>query len=171
MENFKFIVISIIIIAGLGILGYWAFATIETGSTHIERETVKKLEGENEILREEIEKLKDELAAVKPEEEPQAPTPTPTTNPTYKEQGLINAIEDLLKDNVVMKEGSRGTRVGTIQIFLNLYNNTSKRVDNDFGPGLKTDLINFQKKEGLTADGQTGPSTYQKMIAWLKKQG
>lgn len=69
-----------------------------------------------------------------------------------------------------MKEKSQGTRVGTLQAFLNIYNNTSKKVDNDFGAGTKTDVINFQKAEKLLADGEAGPGTFQKMIDWLKKQ-
>ena len=70
-----------------------------------------------------------------------------------------------------MKVGSKGTRVGTVQNFLNLYNKTSKRVDNDYGKTTKTDVIAFQKAVGLTQDGETGPTTYKKMIEWLKKQG
>ena len=69
-----------------------------------------------------------------------------------------------------MKLKSKGTRVGTVQEFLNIYNNTSKKVDNDYGAGTKTDVVNFQKKEGLTADGEAGPTTFVKMIDWLKKQ-
>ena len=70
-----------------------------------------------------------------------------------------------------MKVGSKGTRVGTVQNFLNLYFKTSKKIDNDFGATMKADVIKFQKAVGLTADGQTGPTTYLKMIDWLKKQG
>ncbi|HBB54043.1 TPA: hypothetical protein DHS24_02780 [Candidatus Nomurabacteria bacterium] len=69
-----------------------------------------------------------------------------------------------------MKEKSQGTRVGTVQTFLNIYNNTSKLVDNDYGPGTKTDVMNFQKAEGITVDGEAGPGTFRKMIEWLKKQ-
>jgi peptidoglycan hydrolase-like protein with peptidoglycan-binding domain len=67
-----------------------------------------------------------------------------------------------------MKEKSQGTRVGTIQTFLNIYNNTSKKIDNDYGASTKADIIKFQKNEGLTADGGAGPSTFRKMIDWLK---
>ena len=70
-----------------------------------------------------------------------------------------------------MKVGSKGTRVGTIQTFLNLYNGTSKKTDNDYGKTTKTDVANFQKKEGLSQTGETNPTVYQKMVDWLKKQG
>jgi peptidoglycan hydrolase-like protein with peptidoglycan-binding domain len=97
-------------------------------------------------------------------------TPTKPTTVTYKHQSLINDLQKLVTDKVFMKVGSQGTRVGTVQTFLNIYNNTSKRVDNDFGAGTKTDLIVFQKAEKITADGEAGPATFQKMIDWLKKQ-
>ncbi|MCE9548824.1 peptidoglycan-binding protein [Candidatus Nomurabacteria bacterium] len=69
-----------------------------------------------------------------------------------------------------MKEKSRGTRVGTVQTFLNIYNGTTKKVDNDYGAGTKADVIKFQKAVGLTADGEAGPSTFAKMIDWLETQ-
>jgi len=53
---------------------------------------------------------------------------------------------------------------------LNLYNHTSKKVDNDFGAAMKTDILNFQKAVGVTQTGQVGTLTYNKMIEWLKKQ-
>ena len=69
-----------------------------------------------------------------------------------------------------MKKGSRGTRVGTVQEFLNIYNGTDSKIDNDFGATTENQIKAFQKSEGLTADGQAGPGTYKKMIEWLKKQ-
>ncbi|KKT19097.1 MAG: hypothetical protein UW02_C0015G0001, partial [Candidatus Nomurabacteria bacterium GW2011_GWB1_43_7] len=44
-----------------------------------------------------------------------------------------------------------------------------KRVDNDYGAGTKTDVMNFQKAEGLSADGEAGPNTFLKMIDWLEE--
>ena len=170
--------ISIIILVVLALLGFWAIKTIEPGGAHVDKQKLKALEEQNEELAEEVEKLKDELALLqpveeevieeKPAEEVVEEKPAPTT---YKNQTLINELQKLVDENIYMKVGSKGTRVGTVQNFLNLYNKTSKRVDNDYGNGTKTDVIGFQKKEGLTADGETGPTTYKKMIEWLKKQG
>lgn len=101
-------------------------------------------------------------------------TPTSTSSSGSTSSGenseLRSAIEKLITDNVFMKAGSRGTRVGTIQEFLNLYNGTDSLVDNDFGPTTENQVRAFQRSEGLTADGQTGPNTYRKMIEWLDKQ-
>jgi len=177
MENFKFILISIIIIAGMSLLGYWAVRTLEPGDVYVSKQKQIALEEKNQELEKEVRTLKNQLAALQPKEEekpvvtPTTPsTPTKPTTVTYKHQSLISDLQKIVTDKVFMKEGSQGTRVGTVQTFLNIYNKTSKKVDNDFGAGTKTDLIIFQKAEKITADGEAGPTTFQKMIDWLKKQ-
>src|SRR3989338_6704679 len=176
MENFKFMLVSIIILAVLALVGYWAIFTIEPGNVNVDRQKQQELEDKNKELEKEVEGLKSELGllqATKEEQVKQAEdaliaesekNPPATTPVSSKYQSLINDLQKLVDDNVFMKEGSRGTRVGTIQTFLNIYNTTSKKIDNDYGAGLKTDVINFQKAVGITADGETGPTTYKKMI-------
>lgn len=165
------------------LVGYWAVTTMEPGSFHVDKQKQEQLEKENADLVKEVEKLKSELRLLEEEEGPVTPitaTPTPTTTtptttkPTTtisKTQTLINELQKLVDDNIQMKVGSKGTRVGTVQNFLNLYNGTSKRIDNDYGKTMKADVAAFQKKEGLTSDGEAGPTTFKKMIAWLEKQG
>lgn len=176
MDKFKFFISSVLtlVIVGLGV--YWAFISLESGSSHANKEKLAELEDRNEELEEEVEDLKNELALYKETEEEviEEPVQEENQNPeitTYKYQSLINELQELINDNVSMKVGSKGTRVGTIQNFLNLYNNTTKRVDNDYGKTTKTDVANFQKKVGLSQTGETGVATYQKMIDWLKSQG
>ncbi|MCF7833771.1 MAG: peptidoglycan-binding protein [Candidatus Pacebacteria bacterium] len=191
MEKIKYSLYIIIFLGLIAVAGYWALLTLEPGSLHAEKQKQEELQNENESLKKELAELKNELRILNEnieiktavEAETKSPavvenkTPTTTTPPKtstttkYKNQTLINELEKLTAENIIMKEKSRGTRVGTIQRFLNLYNKTSKRVDNDYGAGTKTDVINFQKAEGMTADGETGPTTYKKMIEWLKKQG
>jgi peptidoglycan hydrolase-like protein with peptidoglycan-binding domain len=57
-----------------------------------------------------------------------------------------------------------------VQKFLNIYNNTSKKVDNDFGASTVKLVTAFQKDSGLTANGQVNTDTLNKMIDWIKKQ-
>jgi cell division protein FtsB len=182
MERIKFILFLIIVLTLLGLAGYWAVDTLQSGSEYKQREEIKRLEGENEELKTQVETLTEELAVLQskypysaPEVEEKEPIeetkPALEATTKYKYQELINELQELINDNVFMKLKSRGSRVGTVQEFLNLYNKTSTRVDNDFGASTKTALITFQKKEGLTADGEAGPNTYKKMIEWLKKQG
>ncbi|SRR3989339_282103 len=177
MKNIKYILFSIIILAVIVLLGYWAISTIEPANVHIEKQKQEELEQKNKELEQEVEELKNEIKTLQPsveesipqEETPEEPNIPDNTAPS-KYQSLINDLQKLINDNVSMKEKSRGTRVGTVQTFLNVYNNTSKKVDNDYGAGTKMDIINFQKAEGITADGEAGPGTFSKMIDWLKKQ-
>ena len=176
MENFKFILFSIIILAVLVLFGYWAIVTIEPGNVVVERQKQAELEQHNQELKKEVADLKNQLRSLQNTQPAEtAPTSTPsatiaTTPTSSKHQTLINDLQKLIDGNVFMKEKSQGTRVGTVQTFLNIYNNTSKLVDNDYGPGTKTDVMNFQKAEGITVDGEAGPGTFRKMIEWLKKQ-
>jgi peptidoglycan hydrolase-like protein with peptidoglycan-binding domain len=179
MENFKFIVVSIIILAIIALVGYWAIFTIEPGSVHVYRQAQKELEEKNRALEIEIAKLKSEIGILQTSQEkstldtPQTPSeekPAPSTTTSTKYQKLIDDLQKLVDDNIFMKEKSAGARVGTVQTFLNIYFDTSKKVDNDYGAGTKADVIKFQKAEGLSADGEAGPSTFRKMIEWLKNQ-
>lgn len=178
MEKFKFTLLSLIVIMCVGLLGYWAFMTIEPGNAHFYKEKQEELEAKNLALQQEIADLKSELlnlqdeqgSAVAVEPTPSEPATTPTAPASSQHQTLINELQKLVTDQVFMKVGSKGTRVGSVQKFLNIYNKTNKTIDNDYGPGMKTDVTNFQKAVGITADGEAGPATYQKMIDWLRRQ-
>lgn len=189
MENFRFTLFSVFIVLLFGGAGYWAFTTIESGSSHIDKETQKKLEEENKVLTDENYQLKRQLSLLTEEKEqaktedqaiqkPEvvATTETPkkeetkpsTTTTTSKNQTLINELQKMVNNNTNLKLKSQGPAVGTVQKFLNIYNNTSNKVDNDYGATTVTLVKNFQKAQGLTADGQAGPGTLKKMITWLK---
>lgn len=108
-----------------------------------------------------------------PEEEISVPEPEPEPKPVGEDAGtkdttLIDEIEDLIADQVFMKKGSRGTRVGTVQKFLKRYG-ISITADNDYGDSTVTAVKKFQSEQKITADGETGPGTYKKMIEWLQK--
>lgn len=182
MENFKFFLFSVFVIALLGAGGYWAFSTMESGSSHVDVEKQKELEKENEDLKDEVADLKDQISKLESEKvveqqdqavEVQNPITTPTetkteTTTTSKYQSLINELQKLVDGNIYLKKKAQGPAVGSVQKFLNIYNGTSNRVDNDFGASTETAVKNFQKAQGLTADGEVGPGTLKKMISWLK---
>jgi len=77
MENFKFILISIIIIAGMSLLGYWAVRTLEPGDAFVSKQKQIALEEKNKELEKEVRTLKNQLAALQPKEE-EKPVVTPT---------------------------------------------------------------------------------------------
>ncbi len=194
-ENLKFSIVSIFIVLLFGGAAYWAFSTIESGTNHIEsqkqkdlEQKVKELTDENyqlkrqlglleeknqedylaeiEAKNQEVEKVAEEPTPT--ESKPSTPTTTSTPTKTYKYQSLIDELQSLVNKNVNLKLKSQGPAVGTVQKFLNLYNNTKNKIDNDYGPSTVTAVKNYQKAVGLTADGAAGPGTFKKMISWLK---
>lgn len=182
MENFKSILFSIIILGVLSLGIYWAISTIQSGSEYDNSQEKYELIKKNENLEKEILELKSQISAleskvteVKTVAEVKTPAIKTTetlvkTTTTLKHQDVINNLQKLIADNINLKEGSQGTRVGVVQTFLNIYNKTSNRVDNDYGATTKKDIMAFQKAEGLLSDGEAGPNTFRKMIDWLKKQ-
>ena len=181
MDNLKSVLISVIILVALGLIGYWSFVTLQSGTEYVVDQNLKQLRKENEDLKKEVKILNDQVSSLqskvealtsKQESQLEASKPVAQTSLTiYKYQTLITELQQLVKDNVSMKLGSTGPRVGTIQKFLNIYNKTSNAVDNDYGEGTKKGVTAFQKSSGLSADGEAGVGTFNKMIDWLKKQG
>ncbi|MSU44854.1 hypothetical protein EXS45_01590 [Candidatus Nomurabacteria bacterium] len=175
MDKLKFALFSIITLTLLGLFGYWSVITLQSGTEHKTSEKISQLQNENKDLKKEVEKQKNELSALRSKlEEFEKPAPIIEEEPeviVYKHQDLINELQKLTDINVLLKEKSNGLRVGTVQRFLNIYNKTSNKVDNDYGENTRTAVMAFQKDQGMKADGETGPSTFKKMIEWLKKQG
>lgn len=185
MDNLKSTLFSFLILAVLGGIGYWAVTTLQSGPEHLDTQEIKELKKENSELKKEIKSLNTQLASLQPkvedtvtevvkeepkpiEEKPKVESAQPTK---YKNQTLIDELQKLVDGNIFIKLKSQGTRVGTVQKFLNLYNKTSNRIDNDYGTSTQKLVIDFQKDQGLKADGELGPTTFKKMIDWLKKQG
>lgn len=68
----------------------------------------------------------------------------------------------------VLKNGSIGEDVKTLQKNLNTVINSNLKVDGQFGSSTESTVIDFQKKYGLSADGKFGPKSFQKMNEVLK---
>lgn len=77
---------------------------------------------------------------------------TPTA-PTAREQAFSEAA--------ILKQGSSGSEVKEVQRRLKLWGYYNGSVDGVFGKGTRSAVIAFQKKNGLTADGVVGKSTYK----------
>lgn len=161
MNEFKFQLLSVVLIVLLGTGVYWAFSSLESGVPQPEDRVVVAVE----------DPIETETPIETPEEEvvpEETPVETETKELSADEKSLRDALERLIDDNIYMKKGSHGTRVGTVQKFLNYYFETSKTVDNDYGPGTMADVKKFQEAEGLGADGLAGPNTYRAMIKVLE---
>lgn len=173
METFKAYLLILGFVGVLGFGGYWAATSLNEPVRIAETEEIQvvaqtPVSGVVDSGNSQTEQVEQN------ETQTETTTPTPTNTTPSATSGeysdLIARLQKLITDNILMKEGSRGTRVGTVQEFLNVYNKTSGGLDNDYGAGTKAKVAAFQKAQGLTADGQAGPATYQKMIDWLNKQ-
>lgn len=173
MEKLKFALFSIVILSALGLIGYWSVVTLQSGTEYKISTKMEQLQKENEDLKNQVKKLTDDIDVLNSKLEESAlnvekkPEPTQTV---YKYQSLIDDLQKLIDKRVFLKLKSQGPNVGTVEKFLNIFNNTSNKIDNDYGASTKTAVSAFQKDQGLTADGEAGPSTFSKMVDWLKKQ-
>ncbi len=61
----------------------------------------------------------------------------------------------------VLRQGAKGNDVKEVQRRLKMWGYYSGSVDGVFGAGTRSAVIAFQKKNGLTADGVVGKSTYK----------
>ena len=181
MENLKYILSLIVVIIIFSLAGYWAFSTIESGSSHVDNQKQKELIEKNKDLERELASLKREFTLLQAEKEEivdqeetkmiEQTKSTESQNTTiFKHQDIINALQKMITANIYLKNKSQGPNVGTVQKFLNIYNNTSNRIDNDYGVATVNAVKVFQKAQGLTVDGEAGPGTFKKMISWLKEQ-
>jgi N-acetylmuramoyl-L-alanine amidase len=68
---------------------------------------------------------------------------------------------EMLVSAAVLKQGSKGGEVKEVQRRLKLWGYYKGSVDGVFGAGTRSAIISFQKKNGLTADGVVGKSTYK----------
>ncbi len=72
----------------------------------------------------------------------------------------LSSVEQTL-EVAVLKQGSSGGEVKEVQRRLKLWGYYNGSVDGVFGAGTKAAVVAFQKKNGLTADGVVGKSTYK----------
>lgn len=164
MNEFKFQLLSIVLIILLGLGVYWAFSHLYLGVPHQDIQVL-----DTDLPAEEETPLLPEETSLDPEPEPEeTPSEVDTKELSAEEQEIYDALGRLIDDKIYMKKGSRGTRVGTVQKFLNYYFKTDKVVDNDYGPGTIADVKKFQEALGLGADGLAGPQTYTKMMESMK---
>jgi peptidoglycan hydrolase-like protein with peptidoglycan-binding domain len=74
-------------------------------------------------------------------------------------------------DDGILRQGSKGNAVKALQQDLNKVMGSQLAVDGDFGPATKVAVETFQRKHGLTADGEYGPQSAAMMRAGLAGKG
>lgn len=81
---------------------------------------------------------------------------TSLTMETAKENEFVIA-----ETAAILRQGAKGNEVKEVQRRLKQWGYYNGAVDGVFGAGTKKAVIAFQKKNGLTADGVVGKSTYK----------
>ena len=64
----------------------------------------------------------------------------------------------------VLRLGSKGEDVRTLQKMLNLVDDADLKVDGDFGKDTQSAVRSFQSNNGLKVDGIAGPATWGKLL-------
>lgn len=162
-----------LVIIGLGFLGYFAFTRLSNDFVY---ETIDESETDTLLVVSDENATPEETVTITQEDITPEEDSTPeveTQEGELKYPDLTKEVEKLVDDfGGLMKKGSQGARVGTLQRFLNVYNgkDINSGVDNDYGPGTAESVKKFQSAEGLGADGQAGPGTFKAMLEWLEAE-
>ena len=64
-----------------------------------------------------------------------------------------------------LRRGANNDQVKTLQCLLKTYHGADVTVDGDFGRGTQKAVKDFQKKNGLSADGVVGNKTLEKLLS------
>jgi murein L,D-transpeptidase YcbB/YkuD len=172
MKTAHFNLILIGLLAVVGALGYVSFSTIRFGTANVD--TVKEATGTQTTTPTDTEAVTPADTVATTPETPATTTPTEapaatTTGVPAKYADLAKRIQGLIDDQVQMKAGSSGTRVGTVQEFLNVYDPAgSVAPNNNYGPATTTRTKKFQAEVGVPTSGYAGPKTYAAMLKWLE---
>lgn len=168
MKNIGFTIVSLI---GVGLLvGSGYIAVISLSQPKDNTSQVSDALGD-------LYPITSEPSASKPiETEPVISEPTviekPTITSNQESQSthseLLAEIQKLLDAKTVLKVGSRGDAVGSVQKFMNIYFKKTSRVDSDFGKITEADVKKFQSQNKLPQTGQVGTQSLTTMVAWLK---
>jgi len=172
MNEIKYQIVNIILLALLGSGIYWAFTTIDNGIYYDKNaDIVSSSEQVEEVATEDQEVPLFDNTKTEPEKVTETtPEKIETTNPTLDKTSLINGLQKIVDADSIIRSGSKGDSATVIQKFLTIYFPEKNIVaDGDFGPGTEKLIKEFQTKELNGGDGRVGPNTAKKMIEILKK--
>lgn len=106
-----------------------------------------------------------------PEKAPETATGAPDTNngqtPAQNAGGATagkNGGKTCMVELNVLKSGSKGNQVKTLQRLLNAIGYSCGDVDGSFGPKTNEAVKKFQKVRGLEVDGSVGPKTWAALL-------
>ncbi len=169
------VLLSVLILAFAG-LGYWSYTSIDISfdghQQSAQPAVITDSNTDMSVVNQETNPVPVSIPENITQPASQTEASTSTTVPEKKIPAkytyLAGKLKGLIQDNIVMKSASKGTRVGTIQEFLNIYEGKKDPIVNLYGPITQSRVKAFQGATGDTPDGFADPVTYQKMIDWLK---
>ena len=169
MKNGYFHAVLFIIIIIFGFLGYTSYTQLQFTFDQ-PTNTTDQISQQTDQPTDLPETIPGSSAVPTPTSDTEIKTDEPAVVKTIPEKykKLGDKIQGLINDKVIMKPTSRGTRVGTVEEFMNAYDSANIKPTNSYSASLVTRVTSFQTAQGVTpASGLANPDTYTKMIDWL----
>lgn len=180
MENFKFYMVTILLVVGAGFLGYGAISSLRDPVYYVNNETLTTVGDiksgtpeESPVTETQPEPVPDtSVVATTPEVPVAVPVETPKTE-TPAASKNADLIARLQKISGTLKVGSSGDQVKAVQEALNIVAKsglpTSGTGYGTFGPGTEAAVKKFQTSVKISpATGQVASKTIAALIAKLK---
>ena len=172
MKSFGFSLLTLVIIIGLGIGGYFAYRSMTNPASYLpnKTQTVGDLHPivSNPDTGMGAAGANATVTAVTTGNAPAANSTTPSSSDSSN-AALAANLNTLIAAKTLLKTGSKGVSVGYIEQFMSVYFKKNSKVDNVFGKTLAANVATFQKQNKITATGQVGSATMKAMVVWLSK--
>ena len=175
MENFKFYIVTLLLIVGAGFLGYGAISSLRDPVYYVNNEkltTVGDMKSENPDEAPVADTaVSTETAPVVATPEPAAPAVVETPKPETPAATTKNAdlIARLNKISGTLKNGSKGDGVKAVQEALNIVAKAGLPTNGTFGNQTEAAVKKFQTSVKISpATGQVASKTIAALVAKLK---
>lgn len=175
MENIKFYVVTFLLIAGAGFLGYGAISSLRDPVYYVNNQTLTTV-GDLKTNTPAEEVPADTTAPIADTATPEAPavvepitTPAPATTPTTNTSKNADLIARLNKISGTLKNGSTGDSVKAVQEALNIVIKAGLPTNGTFGDKTEAAVKKFQASAKISpATGQVASKTIAALVAKLK---
>ena len=175
MENIKFYVVTFLLIAGAGFLGYGAISSLRDPVYYVNNQTLTTV-GElktgtpiETTTSDTTTPIGDTTASEAPVvAEPVTPSPTPTTTSTTLKNADLIARLQKIPSGTILKTGSKGDDVKAVQQALNILAAAKLTVNSSFDAKTVAAVRKYQTSVKLPSTGQVSDKTLASMIAKLK---
>lgn len=180
MENFKFYVVTLLLIVGAGFLGYGAISSLRDPVYYVNNEKLTTVgDMKSEIPTATETPVADTTAptdttSITTTPEPTTTTPvTPTETPKTETPVATTKNADLIarlnKISGTLKNGSKGDSVKAIQEALNIVAKSGLPTNGTFGNQTEAAVKKFQTSAKISpASGQVASKTIAALVAKLK---